>query len=311
MNARLDGTMNADEWSIAVQESNVQRLNDFMFYELGMRLAPLEEITSESLYRDVLYDLMFARRYTRYILRNFPLSICQTTGKELIDAITLVVPEDFDQAMAKEMDTQVGYRCHAIREGKVTFEHVLSAELSSFGTYFLTPLGIYNTADLVDHADKSFSNETSAVITDDAKKDFRQGGRCLAFELPTASGFHTTRATEAVLRQYYKAVFSTATQVPKMACCVNELKKAGEDPKLMNILDSFRDLHRNPQMHPDAFLSMEEASRLFDISKTAINAMSDRIAALMAHAKPSPATNQTGILGSVIASLPASANTGP
>src|SRR5206468_496698 len=120
------------------------------------------------------------------------------------------------------------------------------------------------------------------ALGDDAKKDFREAGKCLAFELPTAAGYHTMRATEAVLREYWLLVRKpiSGTRPPDMAPCINELRADGENPKLMDILDHIRDLHRNTLMHPEAFLTMKEALRLFDIAKSAISAMGDRIGEL-------------------------------
>lgn len=90
------------------------------------------------------------------------------------------------------------------------------------------------------------------------------------------------RSTEAVLRKYHGLAMNLAPtdESPEMAQCINELRKKKEDPKLLDILDHIRDLHRNTVMHPEAFLSMEEALRLFDISKSAINAMADKISAI-------------------------------
>lgn len=261
-----------------IHGDEMQRLNGFGFYELGMSLQPLERLEDSSLYKDVFYQLHSARTSINTLLNNLPVKVCRTAAQELIDSITDVVPLEWKDAVAHESETTLGYKSYWIRKHKEEFEHVLSAELNSLDTYMITQQGIYNTADLVDRAEMAFSKRVSSSISKEAKDDFQQGGRCLAFDLPTASGFHTMRATEAVLREYHALAVGPKTgRPPEMAQCINELRKANEDPKILNILDSIRDLHRNPQMHPEVFLSMEEALRLFDISKSAINAMADRI----------------------------------
>lgn len=277
-------------WVAAIGEAGMRRLNDYRFYELGLRLQPLDTIDSKTQYKSIVYELWFARSGVTDFLRAFPeLNICRSAATELVESITEVVPETWADATAKDMEAVVGYKGHTVRTAKETFEHVLSAELSSMDTYLLTQQGIYNTADLVDRSEMAFTENTRSVIGEQSTKDFRQGGRCLAFELPTASGFHTMRATEGVLRIYHRLVkqLPVATRSPDMAICINELRAAQEDAKLIYLLDSVRDLHRNPQMHPEVFLTMEEALRLFDISKTAINAMADRIKALQPPAQPS------------------------
>jgi hypothetical protein len=117
-------------------------------------------------------------------------------------------------------------------------------------------------------------------LGEEAKKDFNQAGRCLAFDLPTAAAFHLTRSIETVLRRYHALACSTSTNAgkrPDMATCLNQLRASGEDPKLLDILDHFRDLHRNTTMHPEVFLENPEALRLFDVAKSGLNAMADRI----------------------------------
>src|SRR3546814_11973446 len=46
----------------------------------------------------------------------------------------------------------------------------------------------------------SVANDINAM----AKQEFKAAGRCLAFDLPTASGFHVLRAVECVLDEYYR-----------------------------------------------------------------------------------------------------------
>lgn len=267
-------------WLTKVQDSNMKRLTGFKFYELGLKLQPIDEIKADTTYKERFYELWFARKAVTEMLTEFPeLTICRNAATELVQAINDIVPQDWPTATKQDMEAKFDYKHYAIRSGKEKFENVLSAELSSLDTYLLTQQGIYNTAYLVEKSEMSFSEDTRAIISAEAKKDFRQGGRCLAFELPTASGYHTLRATESVLRQYHCLVMALpgGSKSPEMAQCINELKKKGEDAKVLSILDSIRDLHRNPQMHPDVFLSMDEAAALFDITKSAINTMAMRI----------------------------------
>lgn len=115
------------------------------------------------------------------------------------------------------------------------------------------------------------------VISDNAKKDFREAGKCLAFELPTAAGFHAMRATESVLREYYGLVTGKDPAKTDWGTCIQELKNAGANKKVLQVLDQIRDLHRNPLSHPQDFLSLREALGLFDIAKSAIGAIADEI----------------------------------
>ena len=134
---------------------------------------------------------------------------------------------------------------------------------------------------LIAKAEVNILEGALAVIGDQAKKDFREAGRCLAFEVPTAAGFPAMRATAHVLRQYYTLFTTHPADRKEWATCVNELTKAGAPPKVMQVLDQIRDLHRNPLMHPQDFLSMKDAISLFDIAKSAIGSLAEEIATLV------------------------------
>jgi hypothetical protein len=60
------------------------------------------------------------------------------------------------------------------------------------------------------------------------------------------------------------------------------LKTGKANQKVVQVLDQIRDLHRNPLMHPQDFLTMKEAISLFDIAKSAIGSVAEEIAKLEA-----------------------------
>jgi hypothetical protein len=163
-------------------------------------------------------------------------------------------------------------------------------------TYHVSTKGIYSTSALIDTAENALLDSLSAIaktaVPNDVIRDLNQAGKCLAFELATASGFHTMRAVEGLLRKYWRIIKNPAagTRDPEMAQCINELRAAGEDEKILSILDHIRHSHRNPLMHPEDFLELSEALRLFDIAKSALSAMSERVGALEAQARTSAYT---------------------
>jgi len=91
------------------------------------------------------------------------------------------------------------------------------------------------------------------------------------------------RATEAVLRVYYTLVTGKDSDKMDWGTCTHDLTKSGKaNKKVVQVLDQIRDLHRNPVMHPQDFLTMKEAIGLFDIAKSAISSLSEEIAQLKA-----------------------------
>lgn len=88
------------------------------------------------------------------------------------------------------------------------------------------------------------------------------------------------RATEKVLRQYYQFVTGKLSKRKDWGSVLADLKKNTKvNPKVVQVLDQIRDLYRNPLMHPETFLTMDEALILFDISKAGIASMAGEIVA--------------------------------
>jgi hypothetical protein len=84
------------------------------------------------------------------------------------------------------------------------FETILSAELQKHLIYLVSQVSGFSMPLLVSSAEVNLPEDALAVISDVTKKDFREAGRSIAFELPTAAGFHAMRAAEGTLREYYK-----------------------------------------------------------------------------------------------------------
>jgi hypothetical protein len=105
-------------------------------------------------------------------------------------------------------------------------------------------------------------------------------GGCLAFDLPTAAAFHLTRSVESDLRKYHALICKpspNAGKRPEMATCINELRKANEDSQTAGHLRSLSGLASQHYYAPETFLENPEALGLFDIAKSGINAMADRV----------------------------------
>ncbi len=224
------------------------------------------------------WELFQARLWLQDFMRDsyVALTMCKPAGGKLLGAISHVIP-----ATAKGMATipeekKVDYfQAHNITAGIKEFENVFAAELQALDTYFISQKAIYSTPDLIERADYSFPEEIRKVLPDEAKLDIRQAGRCLAFDLPTAAGFHILRAVETAIRLYYNVV-TKGTASPKTrnwGVYIRVLRKHGADPKIVSVLDQIRDMHRNPVIHPEVFLSIDEATVLFGVAQSAIVAM--------------------------------------
>lgn len=160
-----------------------------------------------------------------------------------------------------------------------TFEKIMLAELSTMATYFVSEKGVYNTNKLIESADEMFPEEIRRVLTenDQAIRDIRAAGKCLVFDLGTAAGFHIARAVESVVLQYLEVLCPEVLHDPEAKFTRNLngyitlAKNHGGDKTLCAALDQFRDLHRNPLIHPEAHIEVNEAMRLLGIASSTIS----------------------------------------
>ncbi|MCH8209652.1 MAG: hypothetical protein IIA62_11465, partial [Nitrospinae bacterium] len=79
----------------------------------------------------------------------------------------------------------------------------LDSELGLKDLYFLTPRN-YSIDQLTNNINSLFANKVFINLPIISKYDFREPGKCIAFNLPTAAAFHLMRAIEGNVRFYYK-----------------------------------------------------------------------------------------------------------
>jgi len=154
----------------------------------------------------------------------------------------------------------------------MSLKRSLAAEMNVCNAYFVTKKRGFDTSDLITEAEILFPFDLTTKAPE-AIPDIRQAGKCLAFEISTAAGFHLMRALELVLRLYFEVVAkgeprpSTNNLGDYLRLMVD--KNLGE-PKLLAVLKQIKDLHRNEFIHPETTLTLDEAIGLLGITQSAI-----------------------------------------
>src|SRR3989338_6352085 len=196
----------------------MQRINQYEFYQLGTNIHPLADIKPDTKFNDVFITLWSARHFLQELLKDklIPLRICIPAPPSLLHALDSCLPADFKKMPPEDWEKPLaGDKVFQITGSLQTFETVFSAELQQLDSYFVSQKGIYSTQDLIEHADRVFPKDTLPNLPEEARKDIREAGRCLAFDLPSATGFHIIRAVEAVIRKYYSVIVKQPVK-PKM-----------------------------------------------------------------------------------------------
>lgn len=154
---------------------------------------------------------------------------------------------------------------------------VLRAETKDFFTFSISEKRIDSTK-LIFNVELLFAKDVFNSLPDSIQYDFREGGKCVAFECATASAFHVLRGVEGLLRLLLKKL-SPTVDVSKMVWgkVVEELKdiNIADLGVLLDNCDRIRDNYRNPTNHPEKIYDIEKAQDLFNLCVGVVNDIVD------------------------------------
>lgn len=255
----------------------MKRLNLTFFMELGAALRPLstlpswadqEEYNAER-FSDFRLQVYEARRVVSELLQenSIPLAIpaSRPAAKSLLEALTSA-SRTTDLTRAHVWD--VFWKIRPL----VTLLH---GELAVQSIYHIWPKRAFDTNLLIDKATALFSKEIQDWFTENETYNVEQAGKCIAFETPTAAGFHLMRAAESVIRRYYALVVGhpPATKDRNWGAYIRVIRKHGGDARILHAIEQIKDLHRNPVIHPEAQLTLAEAVSLIGITESIVGAI--------------------------------------
>jgi hypothetical protein len=172
---------------------------------------------------------------------------------------------------------------------KFQLEHLVSllaAELNDSDLYFVSQKRGFKMPILIFAAEQNLDEKVIELLPPKCTEELREAGRCLAFDLPTASGFHIFRTLEIITLSYFP-VLGLRPLDDKMRNLGNYIKLLkGEtidgqqlhpdkkiDIKITGVLDHLRENYRNPLMHPELTLDDTEAQDLFNFALSVISMM--------------------------------------
>lgn len=152
---------------------------------------------------------------------------------------------------------------------------LLHGELAVQSTYHIWPKRAFNVDLLIERATSLFSEEVQHWMIENERYNISQAGKCIAFETPTAAGFHLVRAAESVIRRYYKVGVGTEPALKRRnwGAYIKKIKRCGGEARVIHALEQIKELHRNPVIHPEVVLSLEEAISLIGIIESVIGSI--------------------------------------
>jgi hypothetical protein len=242
-------------------------------YNLSETLEPLANIQFDAKYSDIFLILWKAQNAVETLIQQSVFAYSLRSSRSLAESLVAILKEqsedsDFDRVVEPHVIAAIQ---HTFNQFKVAF----LAEMGVLPSYFVTQKEPFDTVILLERGTGLFPPEL-VIKAPESQFDAVEAGKALAFELGTACGFHLFRVVESVLRRYYAHV-SSGTPAPKVRSITIYVKKMRQmnvgHEIVLTTLEQLAMLHRNPLIHPEVALSLDETISLLGIARSAVTAM--------------------------------------
>jgi hypothetical protein len=273
---------------------DMKRINQYDFYELGIALHQLRALKSGMALGEGLRPLLAAKSWLSKLLKSelIELGHSKYETEKLEKRVDSILSRhfyiegtedmDFDKDWGEEFSP---FAFSGLEQDINRFENNFAAELREAATYYVPQIGMYNTTDLVDKAEIDIPEDIRPLVGKKALEEVNNSGRCLAFGLHTACGFHVLRAAECVLDDYYKAIVGEKyKELSSWNDYVVELEKRFDkdvkplpSKRIIRSIRQIKDLDRNPLMHPRVSLNETDARITYHIAISAIGEMAKEL----------------------------------
>jgi hypothetical protein len=265
----------------AVEGTEMKRANQMHMYRLG-NLTRLREINDENdrSRADAMGILIIGELTIKSFLEDQINIEFLPRAVERANELRKIIKRMYD----KPVDISGSWLNTALS----AFETSLEDDLTRLPTYFIERTGAYSTDQLIGTAENVFPKDLrDNVIPQQAILDFRSAGSCLAYDLPTACGFHVYRATDAMLRHYCVHFGATpqgkgrdwGRYIAALRTVLTGTNAKKPNLRTVELLDSIRAVDRNPLVHPEQNLDNDGALIAFDLCKNAVSLMANDIKA--------------------------------
>jgi hypothetical protein len=251
------------------------------FYSLGKVLKSLARLDSDTTEAQGVWTAHSAhQQLSQAILADSVLlPASREAAQKLIALLESIFGQELNAPFARPIGTpdttaKLGLKARMIYTAIENFETVLRADVPRMTVFSAEQKGIYQTERLIDNTDESFPESIRKRLPSQAKTDIVLAGKCLAFDVHTASAFHMWRALEIVIGAYYISITGRTFDDDKIqrnwGAYIKALTGVKADIGIIGNLDHIRSAYRNPVMHPNVNVTQDEAFSLLGIGISAI-----------------------------------------
>jgi len=262
----------------------MNRIDLFCFYKLGELLQCAAETNLANPGIKRLLTVVRAKACLTDFLRSAESGLRRSKGS----AENVLKKLNKLEAALREEGIVEDHEIHGLCEAVDDFGTALESERrGDLRVFAVMPKGLYDTAKLADHAEDIIEEKTLSALPEVIRNDVNLAGRCLAFELWTAMGFHAMRAVEAICREYYQvATGKPALDTVSLGEIIAELEKRLRQEEGANASDSplgliiytllrLNKVYGIPVMHPRMTLTPETAKQVFELATDVITMICD------------------------------------
>jgi hypothetical protein len=258
------------EWSPWRKGNIVQSINLAWFFKLANALRPLTVGGFDS---ENYLEILGAIRPYLGVLRDkssFPLSI--DASRPFVWGIEQDIEAIF-QAETSDQLSEFEARRFSIQDNAFRLAMILDSDLGHQPAFHVFPKRAYDVNILISDATLVFSPLVRDGLNEEERFNLNEAGRCLAFEVSTAAGFHIFRALDSILQRYVRIVRGSLPKNRNWGQYIKALEDNGVDRKITGVLFQIKEFHRNPVVHPDERLDSESALSLVGIAESALSMM--------------------------------------
>lgn len=243
------------------------------FWVVGRFVLPLAKIT-ESMSEDVQLDLVVsAKQGLEMFISQQPLQemLPRSTKKanaflSIVDRWTKVLIHQAPSGSAGDIAT--------LRRTVEGFAISFQDELDRIPMFTVVPKGNLDVHRLCEGMSNSYPQSVLELCDDFIKAEIDHAGKCLAFELPTACGFHILRAVETAMKGYIHAANGALPKVTQRnwSAYIQALEAIKTNADVIDVLRILK-TKRNPLMHPSDNLEISDAIGMLCLCQAGMEAL--------------------------------------
>jgi len=253
-----------------MKESGMFEIDVYYFFWMAGCILPLSSIQQNVPLAAVAADLSMARLSLETFSEKAGPVFPRTSEKatSIVECINAMIPRNPPLSQPNRLITI--WEATTLRNNSVALTSALLDEAKHNYVLCVEDQRCLSAYSLVEKIETCFGPDSWNAIENSAKGEFEESGKCLAFERYTSSGFHALRGVECVIRQYIVKLTGSLPLKRDWGNYIKVLTDNGADPSLIAVIDNIRTLDRNPLMHPEDWLNVDEAIGIFIISQTAV-----------------------------------------